>query len=80
MICVSSGPRLGTRAGGWRKFKFNVNKNENENKNASRGTCEGGAKPVAFLFSFFVLIYVDVEFEFSESMFARFFSDFTIHD
>ena len=28
-----------------------------------------------FVFSFFVLIYV--EFEFSESMFARFFDDFT---
>ena len=36
------------------------------------------ASPVAFLFSFFVLIYV--EFELSESIFAQIFGDFTVHD
>ena len=64
--------------GGWGKFKFNVNQNENENKNASGGTCEGGAKrpPVGCftrcaLFLFFVLIYVEFEFDFLPSCAVR---------
>ena len=66
----------------WEKFKFNVNQNANKNKNPSGGTRDGGAKRPSigcFTHCVFVFVLIYVEFEFSESIFARFFGDFTVH-